>query len=72
MSDISRDLQDQRNAGLEPLLRRFLEKKPEYDGAMLTADDEDRLRRESLAETQKKVEMFERQIKERAHALRRL
>lgn len=49
MSEISKDLQDQLRAGQEPLLRRFLEKKPGYDGPTLTLEDENRLREEAQA-----------------------
>jgi hypothetical protein len=62
MSEISRDLQDQMNAGLDPLFRRFLEKKPGYDGPTLTADEEERLRRHEQVE--RESEMYHRQIKE--------
>ena len=46
MSEISKDLQAQLGLGQDPLLRRFLEQKPDYDGPMLTPTDEERLKRE--------------------------
>lgn len=63
MSEISKDLQDQLRAGQDPLLRRFLEKKPGYDGPTLSADDEATLRRE--AQLQEKTGLIEAELKQR-------
>lgn len=61
MSEISKDLQDQLRAGQDPLLRRFLEKKPGYDGPTLSADDEEKLRRE--AQVHAKTGLIEAELK---------
>jgi len=54
MSEISKDLQDQLRGGFDPLLRRFLEKKPGYDGPTLTEADEDKIKAQERAEERMK------------------
>lgn len=46
MSEISKDLQDQLRAQQDPLLRRFLEQKPGYDGPTLSTDEEAKIKAE--------------------------
>ena len=50
MSEISRDLQDQMNAGLAPTLKRFLEAKPGYDGPTLSDAEQERIKAQEAAQ----------------------
>lgn len=46
MSEMNEDLKRQLMARQEPLLRRFLEQKPGYDGPTLASADEDKIKAE--------------------------
>lgn len=63
MSEISKDLQDQRSAGLDPTFSRFLEKKPGYDGPTLTAEDEAKIRLEEQQSLLLKAAFIEAQMR---------
>ena len=64
MSEISQDLQDQLRAGQEPLLRRFLEKKPGYDGPTLSAEDEQKIRDEQKEAAKARAEAILAHVRE--------